>query len=257
MDVGASFQRCVDYLSAGREVIALDWRGFGGSRSEQPIDSYWFHDYYADLDAIIDYISPTFPIDLLGHSMGGNISMTYAGACPTRIRRLINIEGFGLAKSDPSEAPARLSRWLSELKSPMSLRSFSNEQDIVDHLRIRSPRLDKEYGIWLARQWAELQPDGRWHLAADAAHKRVNPILYQSEETISTWSEIQAPMLWVEGERTDHDRRNGAKYPRSEFEERLKKVRSVERRVIHQAGHMIHLDQPEALAAAIEDFLSQ
>src|SRR3546814_10185939 len=46
MDVGASFQRCVDYLSAGREIIALDWRGFGGSRSEQPIDSYWFHDYY-------------------------------------------------------------------------------------------------------------------------------------------------------------------------------------------------------------------
>src|SRR3546814_10185538 len=67
--------------------------------------------------------------------MGGNISMTYAGACPTRIRRLINVEGFGLAQSDPSEAPARLSRWLSELKSPMSLRSFSNEQDIVDHLR--------------------------------------------------------------------------------------------------------------------------
>src|SRR3546814_10576717 len=90
-----------------------------------------------------------------------------------------------------------------------------------------------------------------------SAHKRVNPILYQSEETISTWSEIQAPMLWVEGEHTDHDRRNGAKYPRSEFEERLKKVRSVERRVIHQAGHMIHLDQPAALAAAIEDFLSQ
>src|SRR3546814_16129997 len=134
MDVGASFRRCVDYLSAGREIIALDWRGFGGSRSEQPIDSYWFHDYYADLDAIIDYISPNFPIDLLGHSMGGNISMTYPGACPKRIRRLLNVEAFGLAQSDPSATPARLSRWLSELKSPLTLRSLSTKQKILNHI---------------------------------------------------------------------------------------------------------------------------
>ncbi|MFC0660609.1 alpha/beta fold hydrolase [Eoetvoesiella caeni] len=256
MDVGASFQRCVDYLSAGRDVIALDWRGFGGSRSGQPVDSYCFYDYYGDLDAIVDYISPNSPIDLLGHSMGGNIVMTYAGTCPARIRRLINVEGFGLAKTAPSEAPARLAQWLSELKSPVSLRTFANEQDIVEHLRIRSPQLDKEYGAWLARQWAQLQPDGRWHIMADAAHKRVNPILYRSDEAISTWANIQARVLWVEGENTGHDRWSGDKYPRSEFEDRLSKVQSVERRVINQAGHMIHLDQPQALATAIEDFLS-
>lgn len=257
MDVGASFQRCVDYLSAGREVIALDWRGFGGSRSGQPVDSYCFYDYYGDLDAIVDYISPNSPIDLLGHSMGGNIVMTYAGTCSARIRRLINVEGFGLAKTVPSEAPARLAQWLSELKSPVSLRTFANEQDIVEHLRIRSPQLEKEYGAWLARQWAQLQPDGRWHIMADAAHKRVNPALYRSDEAISTWVNIQAPLLWVEGENTGHDRWSGDKYPRSEFEDRLSKVRSVERRVINQAGHMIHLDQPKALATAIENFLSR
>src|SRR5690554_7592875 len=49
MDVGASFQRFVDALGTSREVVALDWRGFGGSRAE-PRDSYWFYDYYADLD---------------------------------------------------------------------------------------------------------------------------------------------------------------------------------------------------------------
>src|SRR5690606_15059274 len=73
MDVGASFQRFVDALGTTREVIALDWRGFGGSKAP-PSDSYWFYDYYADLDAVIDYISPDAPIDLLGHSMGGNIA---------------------------------------------------------------------------------------------------------------------------------------------------------------------------------------
>src|SRR5690606_41631364 len=89
MDVGASFQRFVDSLSLSREVVALDWRGFGGSHAS-PGDSYWFYDYYADLDAVIDHISPEAPIDLLGHSMGGNIAMIYAGTCPQRIRRLVN-----------------------------------------------------------------------------------------------------------------------------------------------------------------------
>src|SRR5690606_34083898 len=118
MDVGASFQRFVDALATEREVIALDWRGFGGSKAA-PTDSYWFYDYYADLDAVIDYISPNAPIDLLGHSMGGNIAMIYAGTCPRRIRRLINVEGFGLAQTQPAEAPARLAKWLSELKTPV------------------------------------------------------------------------------------------------------------------------------------------
>src|SRR5690554_471273 len=111
MDVGASFQQCVDGLNSGREVIALDWRGFGGSRGSRPADSHWFYDYYADLDAIIDHISPNAPIDLLGHSMGGNIAMIYAGTCPERVRRLINVEGFGLPRTQPDEAPRKLARW--------------------------------------------------------------------------------------------------------------------------------------------------
>ncbi|WP_449392304.1 alpha/beta fold hydrolase [Eoetvoesiella caeni] len=115
----------------------------------------------------------------------------------------------------------------------------------------------KKAESYSAQHWTELQPDGRWHITADAAHKRVNPVLYRCDEVISTWAKIQAPVLWVEGKRTEHDRGGGDKYPRSELEDRLSKVRSVERRVINQAGHMIHLDQPEALAAAIEDFLSR
>src|SRR5690606_12465514 len=94
MDIGASFQHLVDSLSVDREVVALDWRGFGGSRAPAA-DSYWFYDYYADLDAVIDHISPDAPIDLLGHSMGGNVVMIYAGTYPMRIRRLIHVEGFG------------------------------------------------------------------------------------------------------------------------------------------------------------------
>uniref|UniRef100_UPI002362DFF1 alpha/beta fold hydrolase n=3 Tax=Pseudomonadota TaxID=1224 RepID=UPI002362DFF1 len=71
MDVGASFQFVVDALAGDREVIALDWRGFGLSEASGA-GCYWFPDYLADLDALLDAVSPSAPVDLLGHSMGGN-----------------------------------------------------------------------------------------------------------------------------------------------------------------------------------------
>jgi pimeloyl-ACP methyl ester carboxylesterase len=41
-------------------------------------------------------------VDLVGHSMGGNIAMLYAGVRPARIRRLVNLEGFGMPPSQPN-----------------------------------------------------------------------------------------------------------------------------------------------------------
>ena len=89
MDVAASYQFVVDAFSdafvQGRRIVAHDWRGFGLSRSTEPCDSYYFTDYLADLDMLLEQISPDRPIDLVGHSMGGNISCMYAGARPERV----------------------------------------------------------------------------------------------------------------------------------------------------------------------------
>lgn len=92
MDVGASFQFVVDELAAAegfeREVVAPDWRGFGLTQWPQG-DSYWFPDYAADLDAIVDLVAPDGGrVDLLGHSMGGNVVMSYAGVRSARVRRV-------------------------------------------------------------------------------------------------------------------------------------------------------------------------
>jgi pimeloyl-ACP methyl ester carboxylesterase len=95
MDVGASYQFVVDALTTDRWVVAPDWRGFGLTPSGGA-DSFWFPDYLADLDALLDLLSPDAPVDLVGHSMGGNVAMMYAGIRPERIRTLVNLEGFGL-----------------------------------------------------------------------------------------------------------------------------------------------------------------
>ena len=83
MDVGASWQFMVDALAQERWIIAPDWRGYGLTTGPGPRpDAYWFPDYLGDLDALLDTISPEQPVDLVGHSMGGNVAMMYAGVHP-------------------------------------------------------------------------------------------------------------------------------------------------------------------------------
>jgi pimeloyl-ACP methyl ester carboxylesterase len=73
---------------------------------------------------------------------------------------------------------------------------------------------------------------------------------------LACWQRISAPLLWVEGDRSDMTVFWGSRYPRSEFDARLAVVRSpVQRQTLGPAGHMVHHDQPEALAACVEAFL--
>ena len=253
MDVGASFQFVVDALQRDREVIALDWRGFGLSETSGS-DCYWFPDYLGDLDALLDAVSPGAPVDLVGHSMGGNVAMSYAGVRPQRIRRLVNLEGFGMPDVSPAAAPERLARWLDELKEPPSLRPYATLADVAERLRKNNPRLPADKAAWLAQHWARETPDG-FLLNADPAHKLANPVLYRKAEVLACWQRIAAPTLWVEGSDDQLSRFWGSRYPREDFEARLALVPRLERTVLQDAGHMLHHDQPEALAARLELFL--
>ena len=258
MDVGASFQFVADALDERRHVIALDWRGYGRTHTP-PTDSYWFPDYLGDLDALLDAVlgavQPEGQIDLAGHSMGGNVAMLYAGVRPARIRKLVNLEGFGMPATRPQDAPLRMRRWLDELKTPMTLRDYASQADVAQRLRENHPRLRPDRALWLAAHWAQPRADGRWHVAGDPAHKRINPVLSRRDETLEVWRCIEAPLLWVEGRQTDIAKFWGTRYPRSDFEERLQVVRNVTRQAIDDCAHMLHLDQPEAVARIVDAFL--
>ena len=258
MDVGASYQFVVDALERDRLVIAPDWRGYG--LTEAPAtDSYWFPDYLGDLDALLDSaelgLTPASRVDLVGHSMGGNVVMSYAGARPERVRKLINLEGFGLPEARPHHAPKRLAKWLDELKTPQRLRTYDSVALVAERLRKNNPRLSAAKAAWLAPHWSRLHDDGQWHIQGDPAHKRTNPVLYRKDEILEGWKLIQAPLLWVEGANTDIDKYWGGRYSHAEFEVRLGVVPQVSQVVLSDCGHMLHHDQPQALASAIEAFL--
>jgi pimeloyl-ACP methyl ester carboxylesterase len=253
MDVSASFQFVVDALGRDWHVLAPDWRGFGLSE-KGPGDCYWFPDYLGDLDAILGEASPDLPASLVGHSMGGNVALMYAGVRPARVDAVVNLEGFGLKDSQPAQAPGRYARWLDELKSPPGARRYASVAEVAERLRRNNPRLDQRRASFLAEHWSRRTVQGDYEIAGDPAHKIVNPVLYRWPEVAACWAAIACPVLWVEATDTDAHRWAG---DADEIGRRVQALKSVEVARVADAGHMLHHDQPQAVARLIEDFVGR
>jgi pimeloyl-ACP methyl ester carboxylesterase len=260
MDVSASWQFMVDAFSQGHYIVAPDWRGFGLTRGPGA-DSYWFPDYLADLDFLLDHFAPGTPVDLVGHSMGGNVTMLYAGARPERLRSVVNLEGFGLAATRPAQAPARHAQWMDQLKAlhrgELKPKSYASVDGVAERLMKTNPRLTRDKAQWLARHWARPGEDGRWQILGDTAHKIVNPQLSRLEEVLAAYGRITAPVLSVEASDDSLGRWWKGQYTLAEFHQRLQAVPALEKGRIEDAGHMLHHDQPEQLARMVENFLAK
>lgn len=253
MDVSASFQFLVDALRGDWDVFAPDWRGYGLTDWAKS-DCYWFPDYIADLDFLLREIEPSAPVNLLGHSLGGNVAALYAGIRPERIRRLVNLEGFGLPASEPGQAPGRYARWLDELHERPQLRPYASFAELAERLRRNNPRLTRERAQFLARHWGKEEGEGgEVRLRGDPAHKVVNPLLYRYEEVRAVWQQVSAPVLWVDAAESDTLRR--MKLDPAEQAGRRAAFRDLRHVTVEEAGHMLHHDQPERVAALLEDFL--
>lgn len=264
MDVAASWQFMVDALSPsflrGRRILAPDWRGFGRTGAPPGTDHFVFPDYLGDLDALLDALVGAQPVDLIGHSMGGNVAMMYAGVRPQRIRRLVNLEGFGLPATQPEQAPARLAQWLDELRAlhagELRLKDYDSAEAVARRLMKTNPRLSPDKAAWLAQHWAEPDAAGRWRILGDAAHKVTNPMLYRVEEALAILRAITAPVLAIEADGDSLGQWWQGRYSLAEYHERLRAVPECRVAVVADAGHMLHHDQPEELARLIENFLA-
>ncbi|MBI2318479.1 MAG: alpha/beta hydrolase [Betaproteobacteria bacterium] len=250
MDVSASFQFLVDALRRNWRVIAPDWRGYGLS-DWSGSDSYWFPDYFADLDCLLERLAPGEAVDLVGHSMGSNVAGMYAGIRPERVAHLVCLEGFGMAPPRAEEAPRRYARWFEQIGKGARFRDYESFDALAQRLRHSNPRLTAARSLFLAEHWGALTPAGRVCLRADPAHKLVNPVLYRIEEAKACWRLVTAPVLWVQGEGLE----KRTKITAADLAERKACFRSFKEEVMAGAGHMLHHDQPEKLAALIESFI--
>lgn len=222
-------------LSARRTVHALDMRNHG--------DSPWTDEmsYPVMAEDLLLHIRtqglsrPT----LIGHSMGGKAAMAAALFAPERIGRLIVVDiapvryrhGFAplveaLAGLDLDGVGRRgdADERLAEAVPDAALRGF-----LLQNLVLREGRY-----VW------------RLNLAAIAAAREA----LGDFPDLPPSARFEGPTLLIGGGASDYIRPDHAPVVRRYFP-------NAEQRRIPFAGHWVHADRPDALLAAVEEFLAR
>ena len=253
LDCSPTFQFLVDALERPWHVIAPDWRGYG--ESEWLDRPYWFPDYYADLDELLDHYSPDRPARIVGHSMGANIAATYAGVRPQRVAQLVMLDFLGLKPAIDDDSPKLLSMWLRNQKKGPPSSLYASCEAFAARLMEANPRLTEERAAFLSWHVSRMNADTTVMLAADPWHRVPSPLVYHIEDSLANWRRITAP---VQLQIADHGfvlKRFGNEP--QEMARRLACFRDLRTVSILDSGHSVQHDQPERAAAAIEQFLAR
>lgn len=249
-DSSETWQFLVDCLPGHHSIVALDWRGFGGT--EWSPQGYWFADYFADLEAFLDAVHAGTPARIIAHSMGANVASMYGGIRPGRIAWLVNLEGIGLPLTQAEDAPGRYAEWLDQLRDPPRERRYTNFDVLVNFIVARNPAMPRERAEFLARAWSAEDADGALKLTFDPRHRYVNPVLFRRAEAEACWRRFTAPMLLVLAEDSEMRRRIAPEHgTEAYFRSLYQNLRIV---TLSGVGHMMHVEAPEILAQHIADF---
>ena len=179
---------------------------------------------------------------------------------PERAERVISLEGFGIAPTTPDMAPERYRNWFAELNDPPRMHVYPDRAAFARRLMKSDPYLTAERADFLSRHLARIGDGTNKHgerrhgivWNGDPWHKATSPYLFRLEESMAIWRQITCPVLWVAGRQSwvvrDYAARPG------DWEARRACFADVREEWIDDSDHMMHHDQPEAVAALIEEF---
>ncbi|MEV7979896.1 alpha/beta hydrolase [Streptomyces sp. NPDC086519] len=101
------------FAASGLDVIMYDLRGHG--RSGRPPAGYTLDDSVDDLEALLDRLSVTGPVHLVGNSYGGTVAFAYAARHPERAASVSLIESEPATEAWAAKLGGILRRVLREL----------------------------------------------------------------------------------------------------------------------------------------------
>jgi len=249
-DFSISYQFVVDHLARDWNIVAPDRRGTGPSQWDG--DCYSWMDQIADIDAILAHYSPEAPARVVAHSQGAANMTLYAGLRPQRIAGLVSLEGFGPPPVREDRTLKRIVRFLDEMRAGPAPRAYADHAAMAASLTRNNPRLTPERAAFLVQHIACAAADGQGvTYALDPWLNVPTPIPYGKRLQLEAWPKVSAPVLLVWGLQSAM-----LKLFRelNDFDDRVAALKTARQVFIDDAGHNLHQDQPERIAALIEEF---
>ncbi len=238
------------HLRHDYHIIAPDLRGHGDSQWSVG-GMYAMIDYTLDVAQLLEAVA-TFPITIIGHSLGGSIALQYTGTYPDRIKKVVAIEGLGPPPGMIRERPAqeRMLEWIAEMKalSRRHPRRYKNLDEAVERMRDANPHLSPAQARHLTIHGCYRDEDGTYLWKFDNYVRAASPYLFNMKDARALWSQITCPVLLVRG--TESWASDPEKDGRATAFKNYKLVN------IERAGHWVHHDQLDLFLKHVREFLA-
>ena len=219
-------------------VRALDHRGHGDSGRAEPPD-YRYQSYASDVAAVVEKLDLR-DFDLVGHSMGGLVSLVYAATYPGRVKRMVVIDSTLRARPD------RIAT-LHQVGNREGSNYATNEEFIARFkVRPEGTQAVPEIIRYLAGFGGRQGADGRWRHKFDRN-------VYSTREFLDImphWDRVKIPALLVKGGLSD--RITPDIY--DEIKSRAPQVELVE---VPGSEHHVTLDNPTGFIEVVKAFLAR
>ena len=235
-------------------IIAPDLRGHGDSQwllggSYDPVD------YVYDIAQLLHQRNHT-PVTIIGHSLGGSISLLYSGLYPETVTRLVSIEGMGpppeiFEQRINQPVNHRLDAWVKNLRqiSGRIPRRYGSLEDAYERMQTENPHLTEEQARHLTIHGSIQNEDGTYSWKFDNYVRALAPVGLPQEEQVELYSRITCPTLLFRG--TESWAADPATDGRVAY---FKDARVAN---IEGAGHWVHHDQLDEFVARTRAFLEE
>jgi len=248
LDHSRSWDHLAQALAADFHVVAPDLRGHGDSGWASG-SSYSLADHVYDLTNLVK--SEGFgPVAIVGHSMGGMVSLTYAGAFPERVSKLVVLDGVtNFPARRPKPADVRISDWAGDLDklAQRKIHRYATVADGADRIVGRNPRLTRVQAMHLATHGMKRNDDGSFSWKYDPYLRARAPYRLSLDDNIGLWSRIACPTLLVAASESF--------LPDPEKAGVMSHFKHAELAKIAGAGHWLQHDRPDEVLGLIQRFL--
>ena len=228
-------------------VLAPDLRGHGDSDWTKG-GSYGLTEYVYDLTRLVRTIAAP-QVALVGHSMGGMVSLIYAGSFPDKVLSLVVLDGVTVlphAKREPTHE--RLAKWVGTLDAlqERSPRRYRTLEEAAAQMQAHNKRLSRELALHLATHGARRNADNTYSWKFDPYQRAKAPHRLWPEDHIELWSRITCPtqlMFAEESFLSSSEAAGVAEY-----------FQQARTETISGAGHWLQHDKPQEVISSIRTF---